>query len=325
MNGVKRPELGDTIALSLGGNALKGETLEQQADTAKKACRIIADIFHRGVQMVLTHGNGPQVGNLALRNACNDPLYHLVAYTQGGIGSMLQMLIENELREIGSEQVGEISTIVSHVQIDPNDPGFENPSKPIGPWLTAEETSRTKQSYPAWTIKELPDGLIPERPFRRVVPSPRPMRFLNERVIANSVDNGILTITGGGGGIPVIEKDGIITGIDAVIDKDRATAIIAKFVNAQLMAILTVVPGVIHPEEFAKKNSKGKVIPILTTNEAKSLLSEFPNGSMSPKVESCIEFTEETGEPSLIAGVENGEEAINGESGTQIVYSKGAA
>lgn len=319
------------LVVSVGGNALTlgkdKETMDDQCEAARVACDLIAQIFNTEVHLALTHGNGPQVGFILRRfeHALKAGLLHPVpldaigADTQGAIGYMLERLLYNRLLQLNPRLANNIATLVTQVLVDPNDPAFQDPTKPIGSWMTEQEA----KNHPEWITKNL-DPNSP-KPWRRVVASPRPLEVINARAIKHAFDDGLLTIAGGGGGIPVKElPDGTLVGQEAVIDKDLTTALIAELVQAELMAVLTAAAGVIDPQEFIKLKTAGKIIPELTTKEARSMLPYLQKGSMGPKVEACVCFTEKTGSPSLITNFANGLGAIlDGKGGTRIVDSKG--
>ncbi len=326
------PNIPDRLVISVGGNALtlgKGrETIEDQRAAAQTACAIIAKLWCTSYEtaMAVTHGNGPQVGFIlerfehALRYGIlhNVPLDAINADTQGAIGFMLELLIDNEMRRIDPSIAGEVATLVTRVLVDPNDKAFQYPTKPIGSWMT-EEQAMAQQVKFGWTVKRMSDKR--DDGYRRVVPSPVPLELVNVEAIKSNVDNGFLTICGGGGGIPVARNpDGTLRGVEGVIDKDRTTALVAEAISARLMAILTAVRGVIDPEEFKTHGVEGSVIPELDLSEARDILPSLQAGSMGPKLGACINFTERTGEPSLITDFAHAERAITeGRGGTRIV------
>lgn len=325
----KNPE---KIVMSVGGNALTlgpdKETVEDQNKAAGVAAKIVAAVFNSKVKLALTHGNGPQVGFILRRfeHALKAGILHPVpldaidADTQGAIGYMLERLIYNELINLDPALAVQIATLVTQILVDPNDPAFANPDKPIGSWLTQEEAIH-HTSEDGWTIRELkPQN---ERGYRRVVPSPKPMGVVNVEAIKHNFSAGFLTICGGGGGVPVMRKsDGTLVGVEGVIDKDRTTALIARLIGARLMAVLTATAGVIAPDDFRKHGTDGPVIPVMTTGEARDILPYLQAGSMGPKVEACVAFTEATGEPSLITDFDHALSAITeGRGGTRIIYA----
>lgn len=321
----------DKVVISVGGNALtlgKGrETMEDQRTAARVACRIIAKIWATNYQhMAVTHGNGPQVGFILQRfeHALRDGILHAVpldaigADTQGAIGYMLEQEIMNEMAKIDPSRARHIATLVTQVLVNPDDPAFKDPTKPVGSWMTEAE-ARTKQSELGWNVKCLKAD--DDRGWRRVVPSPTPVEIVNIDAIRTNVYYGLLTIAGGGGGIPVAKKtDGTLYGVEGVIDKDLTTALIAAEIDARLMAILTAAPGVIDPEEFKTRGLNAPIIPQLNLREAADILPHLQKGSMGPKLAACMNFTDMTGEPSLITDFEHAESAIReGKGGTRIV------
>ena len=325
-------EIPERLVVSVGGNALtlgKGrETIEDQRAAAKTACEIIAKLWGTNYEtsMAVTHGNGPQVGFIlerfehALKAGLlhNVPLDAIGADTQGAIGYMLEQLIHNEMLKIDPSRAGRIATLVTQVLVDPNDPAFQDPTKPIGSWMT-EDQARSQQDKFGWKVKCMNDKR--DDGYRRVVSSPVPIEILNIDAIRACINAGFLTIGGGGGGILVARRpDGTLYGLEGVIDKDLTTALMAGDIGAKLMAILTAVPGVIDPEEFKTHGVEGIVIPELDLSEANDILPRLQKGSMGPKLAACINFTEKTGEPSLITDFGHAERAITeGRGGTRIV------
>lgn len=323
MDSIREPAL-----ISIGGNALTGgkgkETIPDQRKACEIACKIVAKVFQQ-VKTALTHGNGPQSGYIARRFEFAQkhgvlhgvPFDAIVADTQGALGYMIEQLLYNELIEHSPEQAKLIATLVTEALVDPSDPAFQNPSKPIGSWMTEAEAQQ-KKSEEGWDVREMdnkrPDG------WRRVVSSPKPVAVTNEEAIKHNVNGGYLTICGGGGGIPVVKNpDGSLKGVEGVIDKDSISALIARIIQAKMLAILTAAPGVIDPVEFERVGVKGRIIPVLRLDEAKDMLPNLQDGSMGPKVAACVDFTENTGEPSVIANFENAEDALQGRAGTRIV------
>ncbi len=261
-------------------------------------------------KVVITHGNGPQVGNLLLQQeSCGAvpkmPLEILVAETQGQIGYMIESTLDEELMNIGID-FRPLVTLITYVVVDRDDPAFRNPTKPIGPCYTEEQAARVP--YP--TLKT-PKG------FRRVVASPRPVTIVEKREIKELLDRDFIVVFCGGGGIPVIRVERRFRGIDAVIDKDLASSLLAEEVDADMFVIATDVEGVMlnfgTPEE--------KLLKTLTVKEAKRYLEEkqFGTGSMAPKVDAAIRFVEATGKRAVITSIDKIESAVAGKSGTYIV------
>jgi carbamate kinase len=294
-----------TLVLALGGNALGRGTAAEQLGVLREACVAIAPLVREG-EVVVTHGNGPQVGNELLRQerAADEvpplPLYLAVAQTQAEIGAM----IETELAAASGRPV---ACLITHVHVDPDDPAFERPSKPVGPFYDADEAQKLERER-AWQLVE-DSG----RGFRRVVPSPIPLDIVELAAIRALVGSGAIAIACGGGGIPVVSRNGRLKGVDAVIDKDRASALLAKSLGAERLVILTEVPAVYR--RFRKSNQEE--IRELTAAEAYELLPELAEGSMQPKVEAAIDFAGAGGE-TLITSVDVLPEALEGRTGTRV-------
>jgi carbamate kinase len=310
--------MGRRVVIALGGNAIKQPdergTAEEQARNVATACRQIAEIIRRGYEVVLTHGNGPQVGNLAIQQeqakdlVPPQPLVILGAMTQGQIGYLFQQGLRNEL----SDPKRPIVTVVTQVLVDKDDPDFKDPHKPVGPFYDEEE-ARVLGEERGWVMKRVRPDI---KGWRRVVPSPNPIAIIEGEAVRRMVDDGMIVIASGGGGIPVIERDGRLEGVDAVIDKDLAGEILAEEVGADTFLILTDVECV--KLDYGKPSER----PIyrMTVDEAKRYLSEghFLPGSMGPKVEACIRFIEHGGERAIIASLKDGVEALEGRAGTHI-------
>lgn len=302
-----------TIVIALGGNALvkKGQkgTFKEQLENLEIPIRQIAKLSQK-YRIVISFGNGPQVGNLLLQQeACNEvpelPLEILVAQTQGQIGYMIEVTLDNELMRLGIENPL-LSTFLSYVQVDKNDPAFKNPTKPIGPIYTKEQAKR----LPYKTVKTA-------RGYRRVVASPNPITIVEKNEIKKMLDAGAIVITCGGGGIPVTKKRRKFEGIEAVIDKDLTSAKLAEELNADILMILTNVEKVAL--NYGKPNQKD--LSRLSVEEAKKYLEEghFPEGSMRPKIEAAVNFLVAGGKKVIISSVEKAEVALKGEAGTEII------
>jgi len=308
------------VMIALGGNAIKQPdekgTLEEQMRNVTVACRQIAEIAKQGYKIVITHGNGPQVGNLSIQQeqaqdiVPPQPLVVLGSMTQGQIGYMMQQNLRNLLGEDGWDVV----TVVTQVLVDKNDPDFVDPHKPVGPFYTEEE-AKVISIEKGWTIKHVrPSG---NRQWRRVVPSPIPMGIIEGKAIKKMVDAGMIVIASGGGGIPVIKNDnGILEGVDAVIDKDRAGSVLAKEVDADIFLILTDVDCV--KLDYGKPDERS--LRKMTIAEARKYSEEghFLPGSMGPKVEACIRFVEDGGETAIVTSISKAVKALHGETGTTI-------
>lgn len=306
------------IIIALGGNAILTDDptakAQKQAldDTAKKLMQLIK----AGNELIISHGNGPQVGNLMLQHLKADsptnpsfPLDSLGAMTQGSIGYWLVNALQSSLKEEGIEK--EAVAVITQSIVDENDPAFDDPTKPVGPFLTKEEADAATK-----------DGEIYKedagRGYRRVVASPKPILIKEAPVIKQLVNAGVLTVSSGGGGIPVVERDGRLVGVEAVIDKDYATAKLAELVDADVFIVLTGVDNV-----YVNYNQPDqKKLENVTVNEMKQYIAEdqFAPGSMLPKVEAAISFVENgpTGSKTIITSLENLEAVINESGGTVI-------
>lgn len=309
-----------TAVIALGGNAITRESEEgdirQQFANTRRSLIGVVDLIERGYQLVITHGNGPQVGNALIRVEASRhlvpplPLGIIVADLQGGMGYMIEQSLQNELSRRGIKR--NVTTIVTQVIVDKNDPSILNPTKFVGPFYTKEEVEKLRKQR-GWIIKE-----DPGRGYRRVVPSPHPLEIVEKEVIKILFKAGVIVIASGGGGIPVYRKeDGALESIDGVIDKDRTAAVLAKDIGAEELINLTAVEKVAL--NFRKENQID--LDELTVEEAKKYLAQghFPVGSMGPKIESAIDFLESGGRQVLITSIEKLIEAIEGKTGTRIV------
>lgn len=301
------------LLVALGGNALirHGEegTAEQQLKNLRVPARQFAGLS-RNHKIVITHGNGPQVGNLLLQQeSCGTvpkmPLEILVAETQGQIGYMIESTLDEELMLIGID-FRPLVTLITYVVVDKNDPAFQNPTKPIGPFYTEEQAALVP--YP--TMKT-PKG------FRRVVASPSPLAIVEKREIEELLERDFVVICCGGGGIPVIREERRFRGMDAVIDKDLASSLLAEEVGADVFVIATDVEGVML--DFG--TPKQRRLDTLTVKDARKYLDEkqFGTGSMAPKVEAAVRFVERTGKQAVITSTDDIETAVAGEKGTRFV------
>ncbi len=307
------------LLVALGGNALirKGEqgTVEQQFENLAVPIGQIARLSRR-YRIIITHGNGPQVGNLLLQQESGDqvprlPLEILVAQTQGQIGYMIESSLDSQLMELGIDAKPLVS-LISYVVVDENDPSFLNPTKPIGPVYSAEEAARLP--YPT---RKTPKG------HRRVVVSPRPVTIVEKREIRRLIEMDFIVICCGGGGIPVIREGRSFCGVDAVIDKDLVSARLAEEVGADIFVIATDVKGV-----FLNFGEPGQVfLGRLSVAEARRQLTagHFPAGSMGPKIEAAVTFLEEGGSEVLITSVSWLKRALAGRGGTWLRQSANGA
>ncbi|MBM4406225.1 MAG: carbamate kinase [Chloroflexi bacterium] len=315
--------MGKTIVVALGGNAIlqngqRGTRAEQYANL-EQACRHLLPLIDDGHRIVLTHGNGPQVGNLLIQQveaadyAPMMPMDICVGMTQGQIGTLLVQALTNHLRAEGLQR--DVVTLVSHFLVDPADADFKTLSKPVGPFLD-ERLKQRYEALPGHVIRQI--GKDPQRPFRRVVASPRPLRLMEKRALRALSEAGVIVVTAGGGGIPVmIQSDGAMRSIEAVIDKDLAAEKIAESIAADILLILTDVEAVALHYGTPQQRTLREV----TLTEARTYFAEghFASGSMSPKVLACIQFLEYGGETAIIAGLSSAERAIRGEAGTRFV------
>ncbi|HET8773975.1 MAG TPA: carbamate kinase [Thermoanaerobaculia bacterium] len=311
--------------VAFGGNALlrpedRG-TQEEQIARAKQAARWLAEIVRHDYKLLVVHGNGPQVGNILVQaeeastKIPPQTLDVCVAQTEGSIGFMLQQAIRNRLEAIGLSSLstsGEVTTVLTEVEVDVADPAFKRPTKPIGPYFTRYRAEALERDL-GWTMRE--DA---GRGWRHVVASPKPLRILNVKTITRMLESASCIIAAGGGGIPVVRgRDGQWRGVEAVIDKDYASALLAANLNADLFIILTGVPKVAI--DFNKPTQR--YVERMTVAEAEQHMADgqFPAGSMGPKVDSALQFVRATGKQVLITDVEVLREALEGRDGTLIV------
>lgn len=309
------------IVIALGGNALqkKGEaSAEAQQKVAAETARQLVPLLSQGHQIVIVHGNGPQVGDILLHEeALNTsevptlPLDSCGAMSQGSIGYWLQQAIGNELRVEGIDMP--VATIVTQAVVDANDPAFSNPSKPIGPFYATEAEARLAAESRGFTVKE-DSG----RGWRRVVPSPIPNDIVEKPIIEELIDKGYLVIAVGGGGVPVIKTEQGIKGVEAVIDKDMSASVLADMINAETLLILTSVDAV--KTNFGKHEEKS--LGNVTCEEIRHYrdMGEFASGSMLPKVNASLSFVEKQRgyRKAIIASLEKAHVAVDGEVGTII-------
>ena len=308
------------IVVSLGGNALlpdrSGGSIEQQFRVTETSMTEVVRLLRLGQRVVLTHGNGPIVGNILIRNEAAasivppTPLYICGADSQGGIGLMAQQVLRNLLRQ--ADLALEVATVVTQVVVDPSDPGFQHPSKPIGPFYSEAE-ARALERDRGWTVIE-----DCGRGWRRVVPSPDPLRIVEIASIRALIDAGHVVIAAGGGGVPVVESSpGIYRGVEAVIDKDLASVVLARAVGAHRLVIVTSVDRVALDYNTPRQCE----LETLTVDDAWRYLEagQFPAGSMGPKILGAIRFLEGGGEEVLITSPAKLGEAFAGRAGTRIV------
>lgn len=308
---------GPTV-LAFGGHALLSHPSHpaSQDEAARSFAQAVSRLLPAGQGMVLVHGNGPQVGMILLRIEATrqrippESLDVLVAETQGSIGYLLCRALRNRIAD------REIAAVLTQVLVDAEDPGFAHPTKPVGPFYSADEAGELRRRQ-GWQMAEAPG-----RGWRRVVPSPRPLAIVELHTIADAVGHGHLVIAGGGGGIPVLRtKENFLQGVEAVIDKDLTAALLAILLDAERFVILTDVPHV--STAFATRSERR--IARMNLAEARGHLAagEFAAGSMGPKVEAAAAYAEKTGRPALITDVERLEEALQERAGTWIWSKKG--
>jgi carbamate kinase len=311
------------IVVAIGGNSLVKESgkesIQEQYEAVCEIASNIADLIEEGCEVVVTHGNGPQVG-ITLRRCeiANEvehlpmvPLVNCVADTQGGIGYQIQQALTNEF--IARRMNKKVATVITQVLVKSDDPNFSNPTKPVGSFYTLEQAEELKKAHPDWVMVE-DSG----RGYRRVVPSPKPVDIIEKDAIRTLIESGFVVIAVGGGGIPVVKADnGTYAGIDAVIDKDFATSLLAEQIQAEALIMTTGVPRVFI--NFGKPNQKA--LETVSIAETKQYIKEnhFPKGSMLPKIEASLKFLEKSGTKVIITNPESMKDAISNNAGTHIV------
>jgi carbamate kinase len=297
--------------VSLGGNAL-GKNAQEQKELLKAVAKPIVELIKEGHEVVIAHGNGPQVGmiNLAFSESNNTPVMPFPecgAMSQGYIGFHMQNAIGNELTMQGIEK--SIASIVTQVIVDEHDEAFDNPRKPIGSFYSKEEADVLAKTMGYTMVEDSGRG------YRRVVPSPMPIDVKEKEMVRSLLHNGHIVITVGGGGIPVIEDNGLLTGVAAVIDKDNASEKLAELIDADVLVILTAVDNVFI--NFGKENQEK--LEHIKTSRLAELIQEghFAPGSMLPKINATMKFANK-GKTSIIASLNNAKEAFNLKAGTII-------
>ena len=314
---VKKP-----IVVALGGNAITREfeegNIPQQFENTRRSLVHIIELLKEGYNMVITHGNGPQVGNALIRVEESRhlvpplPLGIIVADLEGGMGYMIEQCLQNKMHDLGVKR--QVATLVTQVLVDKDDPSIQNPSKFVGPFFKKEQVPELVEKR-GWIMKE-----DKGRGYRRVVPSPKPIGIVEKDIIKHLVDMGVVVIAAGGGGIPVYidhtRHPGWLEGLDGVIDKDLASAVLGKEIGAEKLLIITGV------ERVALNFGTPQQIDLdeLNIADAKKYLAEgqFPKGSMGPKIEAAINFIEGGGQEVIITSIEKTGEAIKGKAGTRI-------
>ncbi len=309
------------IVVALGGNAIlrKGQkgTVEEQWSNIRRATALLAELVEEGYRLVITHGNGPQVGNLlVMMDAVKDRIPPLTmdiagAMTQGWIGYMIQQALINELRR--RDIWLPVVTIVTQILVDKEDPSFSNPTKYVGPYYTEEEARRLAEEK-GWTMRRDPRG-----GWRRVVPSPEPLGIVERNAIRHLVREGYIVIASGGGGIPVVMEGAEFRGVEAVIDKDLAAQLLANSLGAEILLILTDVPGVAL--NYGKPGERWLRRVSLEEVEEYYRQGHFPPGSMGPKILAAARFLRGGGRRAIICALEDAVECVAGRKGTEITVS----
>ncbi len=308
-----------TIVVALGGNAIVGESgksdIHEMFANTRTSMGGVAEMINAGNRIVITHGNGPQVGNELIRMELSEdtvpplPLGVLVGDTEGEIGYMIEQCLMNVLHDKGYEYKG-IASLITQVIVDKDAPSIENPTKFVGPFYTEREAKHLRRKR--WIMRE-DSG----RGYRRVVPSPAPLEIVNKAAIKLLLDNGFVVIATGGGGIPTyIDERGWHEGLNAVVDKDLASAIMGRDICADILMILTAVEKV----ALNYKAPEQEELDHLSIEEARRYLDEgqFPAGSMGPKIQAAINFIEYGGERVIITSIDKSSEALHGTAGTVI-------
>ncbi len=313
------------IVLAIGGNAIIKEgqkgTIEEQQKNINESCEPVLGLIEQGHTVVITHGNGPQVGNTLIKSGLAEsvvPAYPLDvcdAETQGNLGYLIQQAFRNKMVERNINKT--VATVVTQAIVSKDDPAFGAPTKPIGPFYTKEEMEEILKNEKLTFIEDSGRG------YRRVVASPKPIKIVEKDAIEALVEKDITVITAGGGGIPVIENNGKLEGAEAVIDKDFASALLAAEINADYLFILTGVEQVaIHFGTPKQQN-----LFEMTVEDALQYMEEghFPKGSMGPKIEAAILFLQKGGKNVVITSIDKLEDALAGKTGTRIVLKKESA
>lgn len=305
--------------VAFGGNALLTPddhgTIEEQLGHANDAAGWLLDFVRRGHDVVIVHGNGPQVGQVLIQmeeastKVPPGTLDAAVAQTQGGMGYLLEIALRNHLEESGLDR--QVTTVLSLVVVDGEDPGFDEPTKPVGPFFSAYRAEQLQREQ-GWVMKE-DSG----RGWRKVVASPRPVEILGVEALEGFLDAGYLVVAGGGGGVPVVRRNGRLEGVEAVIDKDFTASLLGRDLGAELLVNLTGTPQVM--KNFGQEDQEP--VSVLDVQTARELLEEgqFPPGSMGPKIRASLQFVEDTGGTVLITDIETLPAALEGEGGTRIV------
>jgi carbamate kinase len=307
--------------VALGGNAIsmrdKPDTIINQFDNTSASLGSIIELVKHGYHLAVTHGNGPQVGNALLRVELSKkkvpilPLFICVADLQGGMGYMIEQCLQNMLKEKRIKR--DVTTLVTQVVVDEDDPDFKSPTKFIGQFYRKDIAEKMASEMGWQKIKQFPG----DRRWRRVVASPEPREIIEGPTIKKLVDEGTIVIASGGGGIPVIRQGGHLIGVDAVIDKDRAAAVLAHQIEAELLIILTDIEKVAI--NYCKPDERWLDEVSLKEMESYYREGQFPAGSMGPKIEAAIKFLKSGGKKVIITSIEKGYDAVKGKAGTRIV------
>ncbi len=311
---------GKRAVVALGGNAITtlGDTgwIPEQFTRTRETMTSIVELIEDGFELAITHGNGPQIGNALIRVEASRnmvpplPLEICVADLMGGMGYMIEQILRNALQRKGIHK--DVVTIVTQVLVDSKDDSLSRPTKPIGPYYTEEEAKEVAREM-GWTINE-----IPEKGYRRLVPSPRPLEIVEKEAVRSLIDAGSIVIAAGGGGVPVIRnKNGGLDGIDGVIDKDLAAGVLARDIGAGLLLIITDVDRIF----LNYRTEDQKEIDCMSTTEARKYMEEghFPSGSMGPKVNAAIDFLQSGGKEVIVTSIRLARKSLDGEAGTRIM------
>ncbi|MFO7653230.1 MAG: carbamate kinase [Candidatus Krumholzibacteriia bacterium] len=317
------PRSSRCYVIALGGNAIiplgQRGTFAEQLGLARETMDQVAELAAAGHRIVMTHGNGPVVGNIVLRNDAGEqlhgippmPMFVCGADSQGGLGFMIQQALQNALRARGVDRT--VASIVTQVRIDPDDPAFQNPTKYIGPYYDREQAN-TLQRELGWAVRE-----DKGRGWRRVVPSPMPREVVEWPAIRAVLDAGVIAVAVGGGGVPVARhpESGDLYGVDAVIDKDLASDLLGRLIGADVLVIVTQIDRVY--KHFGGPDQEG--LDVLTTADARALMEagEFAPGSMGPKIEAALNFLAGGGHEVIITDPPSLLQAVAGRAGTRIV------
>jgi carbamate kinase len=306
------------VVAALGGNALSPAqgtgSVEEMKDALGATCRRLASLVAAGVDLVVTHGNGPQIGRILLQQEAAEPEVPPMpmdvcgAQSQGQIGYLLAQELDNAFRDAGVDR--SVLCLVTQVVVDGHDPAFRRPTKPVGPYLS-EADARRIAAETGYVMRRAADGR-----WRRVVASPQPQRFVAEEPLLQTIAAGHVVVAAGGGGVPVVDERGRLRGVEAVVDKDLTAARLARLVQADVLLILTEVAAV--QQGFG--TPEARELRRLTAASARQLLAagEFPEGSMGPKVEAACQFVTAGGKRAVITDLASAAEAVFGDAGTQI-------